>query len=143
MFDLFLEANKKDFFPLLGICLGHQNIHRYFSNNYNVTVRIANDHDVLHPLEVLDRKALPYKDMSDELFYKLTHYNINFYSHVYAIPITSYEENPELAKHMRPTAVNKIFNSSEYFVSSAQGINLPIISFQYHPEKVNYELILH
>lgn len=65
-----MKANDEgDFFPIFAVCLGHEAVH-YILSGYDdrYLIRVVNESARSHHLNVTNKNALFYKDLSPELY---------------------------------------------------------------------------
>ena len=140
MFDRAIEQNLKgDYFPIMAVCLGHEQIH-YILSDYdkNVRISVVDESPTKHGLDNVTRSANFYKEMSDQLFNELTHQNISYYHHSYAIGPALYAKHSKVNEYLEITSYNSDTQGT-IFIGSTQGKQFPIYTTQYHSEKNPFE----
>ncbi|CAD8060334.1 unnamed protein product [Paramecium sonneborni] len=135
-----LKINKEGgWFPVIGICLGHEVMH-YILSNYsaNFLIDVKGQDKVTKPINIQYRQAYFYGQMNEELYQASLKENLAYYHHIHAVSPSLYEIAPILKQYLRITST-QIDDDEQLFITSTDGINIPFYSFQYHPEKNPFE----
>ncbi|CAD8141127.1 unnamed protein product [Paramecium octaurelia] len=135
-----LKINKEGgWFPIIGICLGHEVMH-YILSNYseNFLIDVKGNDKVTRPINIHYRQAYFYSQMKEELYQATLNENLAYYHHIHAVSPSLYEIAPVLQQYLRITST-QTDEEGQLFITSTEGINMPFYSFQYHPEKNPFE----
>ena len=137
--NLAIEANLNgNYFPIWGTCLGYELI----------LISITNDPTILslynssnHRL-TLSLKNIKYSRMFDKIDERLKsfvqNHDISYFNHHYGMDVNNFLRNGILSQLFTITSTAKTENGSE-FISSIEGLKLPLYGVQFHPEKSPFE----
>ncbi|XP_006012487.1 gamma-glutamyl hydrolase [Latimeria chalumnae] len=140
-YNLALKANDKgDYFPMLGICLGFEEL-SFLTGGKNVLIKTKTNGLAL-PLNftIATNKSKMFKGLSKELLKILTTENVTSNFHRWSLSVETFRKNEKLHKFYKILTTNT--DGKIEFISSMEAYRYPVYAVQWHPEKNPFEWIV-
>ncbi|KAA0723861.1 Gamma-glutamyl hydrolase [Triplophysa tibetana] len=137
-YRLALEANLRgDYFPILGICLGFEQL-TLLTSGQNLLSH-TNTSGVALPLNFTDesRHSRLFKDFPGDLMKSLASESLTENSHQWSLTTANFTKCERLKKFYRVLSTNT--DGQNEFVSTVEAYEFPIYGTQWHPEKNAFE----
>lgn len=130
-------SGEGEHFPIWGTCLGFQLLTALASEKYLLTDFDAED--LALPLQFTNnyKDSRLFGNLPEDVFNYLSKKNVTENFHHFGITPTTFEQTYSLRSMFKVLSTNVDRNGKE-FVSTIEGIDLPIYGTQWHPEKPNF-----
>jgi gamma-glutamyl hydrolase len=138
--DLAKESfDHRDYFPVWGICLGHEFLSVYVAGTTNILSKTDSENITL-TLDFSDdyKESQIFQNMSTELeeFLSTIPSTANF--HDWSVTVKSFNENKNMTDFYNVLSTSVDRNGIE-FISTMEGKHYPFFVTQWHPEKNSFE----
>lgn len=133
------NAKKRDYFPILAVCLGFETLGIHLSGNKSLLSKFDAE-DTAAPLyftEAAERSRL-FGSMPRRVRESLANRPLARESHSWGISLASFENEPNLKENVDVLSLSSDPEGRVY-VSSMEHKSLPFSATQWHPEKNAYE----
>ncbi|XP_056619566.1 gamma-glutamyl hydrolase [Triplophysa dalaica] len=137
-YRLALEANSKgDYFPILGICLGFEQLTLLTSGQ--LLLSHTNTSSISLPLNFTDEigHSRLFKDFPGDLMKSLASESLTENSHQWSLTTANFTKSERMKKFYRVLSTNT--DGQNEFVSTMEAYEFPIYGTQWHPEKNAFE----
>ncbi|CDW72622.1 peptidase c26 family protein [Stylonychia lemnae] len=130
------HTDNGDYFPLLGICQGHQLLQLLVAKNTNAFGNSEFENKRINTVFVVDprNQSKMLSTFSAEVLEEMATQDSLLHLHHHAIPLQDYQEFNSLSNFYRVLSINNI--NGQMIVSTTEAINYPVYTAQYHPEVV-------
>ena len=130
------HTDAGDYFPLLGVCQGHQLLHLLVANN---TRAFGNSYleNVVTPTNFTGdprRESRMLATFDGDILDAMVSQNILLHLHMHGIPAEDYKAYPSLSRFFKVLSTNVI--DGQEIVMTAEGLKHPVYTVQFHPEAV-------
>jgi len=142
LYDRTVAANAaNDYFPLWGTCMGFQLLNLLTANDSSVlSLRVFDSDDLPLPLELTHaaNQSRLFGSAPSTILSIFTSQNVTVNLHHDGVKTSVFASNSRLTSFYRLLSVNRDRKGLQ-FVSSIEGINVPIYGTQFHPERNQFD----
>ena len=135
------EFDEGGYFPIMGVCLGHQLLPTLVAGLPEIRVLIPTDSlNLTRPLRLPNnyRESKLFREIPEDFAKKINQTLITAHFHKYGMPAKLFRENKKLKDFFNVITTNSDRNGVE-FVSTLEAKKYPFYSTQWHPEKYAFE----
>lgn len=139
--DLVRKTNENGvYFPLFGTCMGHELISLSISGDYYVLsdVNSTNHCNTLQFNENFNISQI-FKEIPPELLDYVHENKGVYFNHEFAVEYETYREDRDLHEFFHITSYSHDKNNQSKFIATFEGKEMPVFSWQFHPEKAIFE----
>ena len=133
------DKTPQDYFPVWGICLGHEILSGYVTGGTEILSH-TNSENITLTLDFQEgyKQSEIFRDISPELEQFLSTVPITANFHHWSVTVKSFNQNKKMKDFFNVLSTSVDRNGTE-FVSTMEGKHYPFFSTQWHPEKNSFE----
>eukprot|EP00112_Aurelia_sp_Birch-Aquarium-sp1_P007176 Seg1782.10 transcript_id=Seg1782.10/GoldUCD/mRNA.D3Y31 product="Gamma-glutamyl hydrolase" protein_id=Seg1782.10/GoldUCD/D3Y31 len=129
---------KKDYFPVLGLCWGLQMLLKIVAGENPIQRTYSTHIDLKVQFTVAAAKSILFKHLPSTLESEMTNQAITYNNHNWGLHVETYDSNPKIKEFFNLLALSVDLKGIA-FGAAFEAKDYPIFGLQWHPEKPLFE----